>query len=100
MFYFGGLLARKTNARRGKAESANLRSTLTHWETLESRHCRAAVGDVIAKTEADFSPDLDPEQLLVTSLNILGNDKALSGNLADLSIVSTTALVNTKNVVS
>ena len=52
---------------------------------------------MIAKTEADFSPDSDPEQLLVTSLNILGNDKALSGNLADLSIVSTTACVNTKN---
>ena len=97
MFSFGGLLARKSNARRGKPESANLLSTLTHWETLESRHCRAAVGDVIAKTAADFSPDSDPEQLLVTSLNILGNDKALSGNLADLSIVNTTACVNTKN---
>jgi hypothetical protein len=97
MFSFGGLLALKTNARRGKAESANLRSTLTHWETLESRHCRAAVDDVIAKTAADFSPDTDPEQLLVTSLNILGNDKALSGNLADLSVVGVTACVNTKN---
>jgi hypothetical protein len=97
MFSFGGLLARKPNARRGKSESAILRSTLTHWETLESRHCRAAVDDVIAKTAADFSPDSDPEQLLVTSLSILGNDKSLSGNLADLSIVSTTACVNTKN---
>ena len=78
MFSFGGLLARKPNARRGKSESSILRSTLTHWETLESRHCRAAVDDVIAKTAADFSLDSDPEQLLVTSLSILGNDKSLS----------------------
>jgi len=56
------------------------------FETLEPRHCCAAVDDVFTKTAADFAPSADPNKNLVTSLDVLANDIARSGNKADLSI--------------
>ena len=56
------------------------------FETLEPRHCCAAVDDVFTKTAADFAPSADPNKNLVTSLDVLANDIANSGNKAHLSI--------------
>jgi hypothetical protein len=56
------------------------------FETLEPRHCCAAVDDVFTKTAADFVPSADPNKNLVTSLDVLANDIANSGNKAHLSI--------------
>jgi hypothetical protein len=56
------------------------------FETLEPRHCCAAVDDVFTKTAADFAPSADPDKNLVTSLDVLANDIARSKNKTDLSI--------------
>ena len=56
------------------------------FETLEPRHCCAAVDDVFTKTAADFAPSADPNKNLVTTLDVLANDIADSGKKADLSI--------------
>lgn len=58
----------------------------TSFETLEPRHCCAAVDDVFTKTAADFAPSADPNKNLVTALDVLANDTANSGNKAHLSI--------------
>ena len=56
------------------------------FETLEPRQCCTANDDVFTKTAADFAPSADPNKNLVTTLDVLANDIARSGNKADLSI--------------
>ena len=56
------------------------------FETLEPRQCCTANDDVFTKTAADFGPSADPNKNLVTTLDVLANDIANSGNKAHLSI--------------
>ena len=56
------------------------------FETLEPRQCCTANDDVFTKTAADFGPSADPNKNLVTTLDVMANDTANSGNKAHLSI--------------
>jgi hypothetical protein len=77
-----GLKAIQRRVGRSKA-IANISAS---FETLEPRQCCDAKDDVFTKTAADFAPSADPNKNLVTSLDVLANDTARSGNKADLSI--------------
>jgi hypothetical protein len=77
-----GLKAIQRRVGRSKA-IANISAS---FETLEPRQCCDAKDDVFTKTAADFAPSTDPNKNLVTTLDVLANDTANSGNKAHLSI--------------
>jgi hypothetical protein len=77
-----GLKAIQRRVGRSKA-IANISAS---FETLEPRQCCTANDDVFTKTAADFAPSADPNKNLVTTLDVLANDTANSGNKAHLSI--------------